>query len=621
MNLEVLLGSNQRVKTDYALENPENLSTGSSHGGFSGCSKMEQDFPLGKSESFAEETYSCTDEIQVRNEPDVEVKVNGRNSVNEFSSGTSAHVEVSSNAFSKRIGKDWNEANLPSRCYSISPVSSHENSMVSEEGSEAVSQCNSDLEVSMKYTVCNADIHVVSQEMKNEDYFRLITPSERVFRQAVLSYRLQRTQSLTDHVLESSPLSSLFRHQGRIAMSSDDCSFSNTARPRMEIPFWNNRCRRAISLTLNQEDLVEDLEFICSNQEHESAEGCCDFSCFEKYRGRRFIRRNDRACMLPCNYQDDGLRKESNKPHINSHTRSDDRSAFKKRFREMFRTSKHRGFICCVYCGAECWAPNGRYHFNSCKVYNAREGKTSLEDDSASHVKENAYHSDKSCSEIVGNTVSKKFTRLRHWSDAARVDGFKKTMDRPGYVVCLQCGEHVWAPNSRRHAAACFLPQESRHGTTKRLRRSFADERSHNTSDDQNNGSISQFVNHDDDAFHCHSTVGDSESSMSKRTDRQDEYFENCHTFHEDHVTTSQHFQYSNERDAVSSSFDSTCVVNGVGDASPDFEYQWEKSNKNKSTASSYRRCSSRKGWLECRHCGAFVWPPNALRHMRTCEK
>ncbi|KAK4527230.1 hypothetical protein GAYE_SCF37G5152 [Galdieria yellowstonensis] len=537
--------------------------------------------------------------------------------------------EIHLNHFSKRVVQEWKDECVGLKFYSMSPVSSHENSLVSEEGLDpseikSLENCMVDSESSSE---------MCQEVFKNDEIFRLMAPSERIYRRAVLNYRTERRHSLLDTMRNSSfvPLLSKQEKQGN---SSEDGLHSSHSKPVLEIPFWSNRCRRAVSLTLSHDDLAEDLECICSQggSSFVDMEASSEGVSGDKWSsGRRHTRHSEGSSGGFYSMNDNRqLHKEDD--YTTSHTGNsrydEDRSSFKKRFREMFRASKHRGFICCVYCGTECWAPNGRYHFNSCKIYNASRvdemSKRRDGSDSSGNMRSSTHHSD--TSRWDSQHVSVKRSRFRHWSEAARVEGFKKTLDRPGYVVCLQCGEHVWAPNSRRHASVCFLTNETQTVSKRSRRRCSSSDKQDcvaskeafsmmDVSEAQTSSNLSLTkLEKDQECLHN----GDSESSLSKNQETDD--FLICTEQKQDYE------KYSGENSQVSNATEWNGYPGGSDESkqresSLSQDFCSSSNNKCEMITANFRRCTTRKGWLECHRCQSLVWPPNALRHIRNCEK
>ncbi|EME28672.1 hypothetical protein Gasu2_48720 [Galdieria sulphuraria] len=530
---------------------------------------------------------------------------------------SAAQPEINMNSFSKRVVQEWKDEYVGPKYYSISPVSSHENSVISEDSIDQTELKSLD----SCAVGSQASLELCQEALKNDEFFRLMAPSERMFRRAVLNYRTQRRHSLED-AIKSNGFIPLLPKQEKQWMQSEDNFQVSYSRPLLEIPFWSNRCRRAVSLTLSHNDLLEDLECICSTSQGGGSfvdlEASSECVSMDKCNIRRHPRHLDGSSGGFYSREDNRVNKEDCTSHVGNSRYHEDRLSFKKRFREMFRASKHRGFICCVYCGAECWAPNGRYHFNSCKVYNGRIRDETVGRDmtnTLSHVNSTTHHSD--TSRCDSQQASLKKSRFRHWSEAARVEGFKKTLDRPGYVVCLKCGEHVWAPNSRRHASMCFLTNETQ-PVLKRSRRRCSDKQDCVTNtetcsvlcDSQgltySHLSLSNVEKNEECCHH-----GDSESSLSKNQETDD--------FCTEHVSE----KCSGENSQISNEAEWNGYLGGFDESKERMSQIPFDSNhhKNESIASNFRRSTTRKGWLECRHCEGLVWPPNAFRHIRNCEK
>ncbi|GJQ13125.1 hypothetical protein GpartN1_g4916.t1 [Galdieria partita] len=585
---------------DSLVQRQESSSLDSSQGIDVGCTRPQKS----KEESSNQPALSCRmeelSEVPVETFPETKQASPNLDLL-------AAQPEFNMNSFSKRVVQEWKDEYVGLKCYSISPVSSHENSVVSEEGIDQSEMKGSDSGA----VGCQTSLEMCQEVLKNDEFFRLMAPSERIYRRAVLNYRTQRSHSLVDTIRSNSFVPLLSKQE----MQSEDSLQVSHSRPLLEIPFWSNHCRRAVSLTLSHNDLLEDLECICSTSQgggsfldlDPSSEGVS----IDKCNIRRHTRHSDASSSGFCSRD---VNKEDCTSHMGNSRYQEDRLSFKKRFREMFRASKHRGFICCVYCGAECWAPNGRYHFNSCKVYNSnRESVTrDLTPISTTH------HSD--TSRFDSQHSSLKRSRFRHWSEAARVEGFKKTLDRPGYVICLECGEHVWAPNSRRHASMCFLTGEMQQ-VSKRSRRRCSDKQDCLT----NRESCSVLV--DSQSLACddplsisnveknqeRSNHGDSDSSLSKNQEGDDLLV----------CTERVSEKYSRENSQTSNDTGWNGYLGGSDESKERLNQATfdSNSNKNESISSNFRRSATRKGWLECRHCEGLVWPPNAFRHIRNCDK
>lgn len=103
-----------------------------------------------------------------------------------------------------------------------------------------------------------------------------------------------------------------------------------------------------------------------------------------------------------------------------------------------------RGFVSCLLCRKDCWAPNGRYHVDTCTaVLNARRARQVF----------------------VGETnipmpPKAAFSRPANPSRRpGKIPGFVVADAAPGkgYVECLVCSRLVWAPNSARHRIQCKM--------------------------------------------------------------------------------------------------------------------------------------------------------------------
>lgn len=119
------------------------------------------------------------------------------------------------------------------------------------------------------------------------------------------------------------------------------------------------------------------------------------------------------------------------------------RAAFSKRifFRE---PTTPRGFVSCLLCRKHCWAPNGRYHVDTCTaVLDARRARREFVGDMHIPLPPEA-----------------AFTRSATPSRRpGKIPGFVVADAAPGkgYVECLVCSQLVWAPNSARHRLNCKM--------------------------------------------------------------------------------------------------------------------------------------------------------------------
>lgn len=117
------------------------------------------------------------------------------------------------------------------------------------------------------------------------------------------------------------------------------------------------------------------------------------------------------------------------------------RAEFMRRIFE--RTSETpRGFVSCKLCRADCWAPNGRYHVDSCSsVLEARrKGRGVVGEGHVPLPPEAAF--------TRPPVAVRKPGKIPGFVVADGANG-------KGYVECLVCKCLVWAPNSVRHRAGC----------------------------------------------------------------------------------------------------------------------------------------------------------------------
>lgn len=107
-----------------------------------------------------------------------------------------------------------------------------------------------------------------------------------------------------------------------------------------------------------------------------------------------------------------------------------------------------RGFVCCLLCRKDCWAPNGRYHVDTCTaVLDARQaGQGFVGDMNIPMPPEAAFSRPAKPSRRPG-----------------KIPGFVVADAAPGkgYVECLVCSRLVWAPNSGRHRIQCKMNFEA----------------------------------------------------------------------------------------------------------------------------------------------------------------
>lgn len=138
----------------------------------------------------------------------------------------------------------------------------------------------------------------------------------------------------------------------------------------------------------------------------------------------------------------------------------------RKLLKHMFHRTEltEKGCLQCRLCQDMLWAPNARYHLDSCEKL-VQERKQAIRNG----------HTLKS---ICGVTISDEqvFSKPATPScRAAKVEGFvmspagaatshdndgAATKITKGYVRCLVCEQEVWAPNSSRHRSRCILREE-----------------------------------------------------------------------------------------------------------------------------------------------------------------